>query len=303
VRALRPPRGVSGRAQGARAMPGAHSRAHGGDPATARKRDDPPRPGAFDGVRCVRDRAPGPRSDDVSHAVPRDRRHRHLVSRSPGGGRRAEPAVSARDRRHGDRLAAPRDPGRRAGLVALGALRGGSVRRPRVRRVQCSLPERDDGVGRLAISRDRDLHRRRELRLRAAEPELHLARQRGRRRVAHDPDLRGLAGAEQLVRLCRDLGRPGLGTGHRSRNRCRRRRAGHRDSGRQPHLQRHGGVFADDRQHLGGACVPVGMDGAAARRGLSVGRLQQLGLRRLGPRRAVRHDLPRARRHLVCRME
>ena len=51
----------------------------------------------------------------------------------------------------------------RPGLVAVGAPRGGGVRRAWVRRVQRPLPDRDDGLGRFALPRDRDLHRRREL--------------------------------------------------------------------------------------------------------------------------------------------
>ena len=91
--------------------------------------------------------------------------------------------------------------------------------------------------------------------------------------------------------------------GSGGRGRCRRRRAGDRDPRRQPDLQRHGGVLPELDQHRRGARVPVGVDGAAARGGLLSGVYSSSGSGISDLAAQYRHDVHRARRHLVCRME
>ena len=121
------------------------------------------------------------------------------------------------------------------------------LHRARVRRVRGAQPGTDVGVGIIALSRDRGLHRRHQYGLLAGEPDAHLGEPGVGRGLAHDPDLRRAPGADQLLRLCRDLirqrHRPGSGSGDR------RDRAGAsaRSRPRKPDLFRYGGVPARRR--------------------------------------------------------
>ena len=121
-----------------------------------------------------------------------------LKGRGPRGSSRVAVADPAGPRRgaHGQarRGQAPR---------AVGPQRGRELQRSRLRRVQRAVAERDDRLGIVPVSGDRDLHRWHQLRMCTAEPECHLGGRRGRGRLAHDPDLRRAAGAGELVRMRR----------------------------------------------------------------------------------------------------
>ena len=65
----------------------------------------------------------------------------------------------------------------------------------------------DGGLGRIALPGDRRLHRRRQPRLLAAEPDRELGQRPDRRRLAPDPDLRRPAGADQQLQQLRQAQR------------------------------------------------------------------------------------------------
>ena len=137
------------------------------------------------------------------------------------------------------------------------------------------------------------------------QPDLHMGRRRGRRRLAHDPDLRGPAGAEQLVRLRGDLARQASAQGTAA--------AIDAVADAQGIGIPAGNPIYNDMEGYSRSPRPTPRRCSAflsawttqlARRGLPVGRVQQHRLRVSADLvRAVRHELRRARRHLVCRVE
>ena len=156
----------------------------------------------------------------------------------------------------------------------------------------------------LAVSLRRCVPRWREHGLQPAEPDDLLGPQRDRRRLAIHSDVGRSPGAGELVRQLLDdpagtvdLGRDGGGEGRD------RRGAGRRHGSRQPDLLRHGGVYAGVERDDDHAELPRRLDEDAARRGVRLRRLQQRRIRDQRPRRRVRDELHRARRHLGRRLE
>ena len=98
---------------------------------------------------------------------------------------------------------------------------------------------------RLALPGDRRLHRRRQPRLLAAEPDRQLGQRPDRSRLAPDPDLRRPAGADQRLQQLRQAQRqPGDRAGRGGGGRRGRRGGRGGDGPGQPDLLRHGVLHA-----------------------------------------------------------
>ena len=172
----------------------------------------------------------------------------------------------------------------------------------------CTAPSRalDVGLGGLALPGDRRLHRRRQPRLLAAEPD----RRAGcAEQVAAGwhliPTYVGLQAPTTSCSSCAKLSAspppPRRGPKRRPTRSPRRRRSA--IGAGQPDLLRHGELRADLERHQRDAHLPLRLDLPPARARLQLRRLQQRRLGHRRPRRPVRQHLPAARRALVRQLE
>ena len=146
----------------------------------------------------------------------------------------------------------------------------------------CATPEyqHHDGLEVLAVPHGRGLSRGRQHGVRPAQPDGVVGAHRDPRRAGtSSPPTLACRHQAARVGLCRDQLVPGRRAGRGRRGRRREPGPSRESRPRQPDLLRHGGLLHRRERHVHRAEVPLRLDDHAARRRISVRRLQQRCLR------------------------